>query len=188
MEKANLRKLLWFGVLAELCILLFSYFNSEFEISETFRLAARYSGRLSLFFFLATFLLTSLNWSSRRAEFKQNFVMLILIFSLLHFIHFVFLGLNVYLNEVELIPFKLLGGGFGYLTLLIYPWLLKSINPPAWLDYFYFYYLLLIMVVTILSRLSGAFEGAVPSPFHYIGLLAIFIVFMFHLIHVFKNK
>jgi hypothetical protein len=188
MEKASFKRLLWLGVLAELCILLFSYFSSALEINETFRLAARFSGRLSLFFFLATFLLTSLNWVKRRTDFKQSFVELILIFSLLHFIHFIFLGLNVYLNEIELIPMKLLGGGLGYLTLLVYPWLLMYKNPLPWLDYFYFYYLLIIMVVTILSRLSGAFEGAVPSPLHYIGLSAIIIVFIFHSIQVFRNK
>ena len=174
--------------MAEVLIFLFSFFQANNVIGETMRLSARYSGRLSLFFFLATFLLTSLNWSKRRTNFKSSFVGLMLIFSLLHFIHFIFLGLNVYLNEIELIPFKLLGGGIGYLTLLIYPWLLKAKKPPAWLDFYYFYYLLLIMVVTILSRLSGAFEGAEPSPLHYLGLILIFITLIIHFIKVFKNS
>lgn len=188
MEKVNLKRLLNLGLFAEVLIALFSFFQANYIIGETMRLSARYSGRLSLFFFLATFLLTSLNWSKRRKEFKQNFVGLISIFSLLHFIHLLFLTTNIYLNEIELIPFKLLGGGLGYLTLLIYPWLLKSKNPPAWLDYFYFYYLLLIMAFTILSRLSGAFEGAEPSPLHYLGLILIGITLVIHLLNLKKHN
>jgi hypothetical protein len=187
MVESNLKRLVWLGILAEICVFLFSYFSSVFEINETFRLAARYSGRLSLFFFLAIFWITSKNWKSRRTDFKDRFIWLTSIFSLLHGIHFIFISLNVYLNEIELIPYKLLGGALGYVLLLTYPWFLKHKNLPEWLDYIYFYYLILIMTVTILSRLNGAFEGAVPSPLHYIGLSFIIVVIIVHLIQLFKN-
>ena len=187
MIKQNLRKLLFLALLAEALILVYSYFSNAYEFGETFRHAARYSGRLSLFFLLATFILSTLNWHDRRGSFKEKFVGLITIFSVLHAIHFIFLALNVSLNEIELIPFKLLGGALGYLTLLIYPWILKAKNPPLWMDYFYFYYLFIIMVVTILSRLNGAFEGAEPSVLHYVGLVGIVIALGVHFMKLLKK-
>ncbi|MFT5884048.1 MAG: hypothetical protein ACI9IP_000500 [Arcticibacterium sp.] len=187
MIKQSLRKLFLLALIAEGLILAYSYFSNAYETGETFRLAARYSGRLSLFFLLATFLLTTLNWSDRRGSFRENFIGLIAIFSVLHAIHFIFLALNVYLNQIELVPFKILGGALGYLTLLIYPWVLKTKNPPLWMDSFYFYYLFIIMVVTILSRLSGAFEGAVPSVLHYVGLVLTGAALLFHFSRIFRK-
>jgi hypothetical protein len=44
------------------------------------------------------------------------------------------------------------------------------------------------MAITILSRLSGAFEGAMPSPMHYLGLALIAVVFIIHFFKVLKKS
>ncbi|MFT7419093.1 MAG: hypothetical protein ACI9QN_000009 [Arcticibacterium sp.] len=187
MIRQNLKELFILALIAEGLILAYAYFSNPFETGETFRLAARYSGRLSLFFILATFILTTLNWSDLRGRFKEKFIGLIALFSVLHAIHFVFLALSLYLNHIELVPFKLLGGTLGYLTLLIYPWVLKAKKPPFWMDYFYFYYLLIIIMVSILSRLSGAFEGVEPSVLHYVGLIITGAMLLFHFSRIYRN-
>ncbi len=179
-KKKELNRLLLFGILAEVLILLFSWIITG-EIKETFRLSARYSGRLSLFFFTGLFILSTINWNIRRTEFKEIFVGLTGIFAILHFIHFGFLAANVYINQVDLIPFKLAGGFLGYLLILVYPYWLKSGKPPKWMDSIYFFYLSLIFIVTLLSRISGSFPGSEPSKLHYFAFTLIALALLFHL-------
>ena len=178
MQAKELKRLLWLGLLAEALIFIFSQFQSK-DIGQTFRLFARYSGRLSLFFFIGMFLIISNIWIERRKSGLKVFQSLSLTFAILHFIHLIYLSINVYLNEIKLIPYRLAGGALGYLFIFIFPIVLRSKKTPAWVDIVYFFYPLIIFALTITSRLNGSFEGSAPSPIHYIELGIILISVLF---------
>ena len=116
-------------------ILIF-YYNKE-DIGDLFRYSARYSGRFSLMIYLYCFYL-----------FKNAFLInqnlnrvkdLVFIFGVLHLIHFGFLALSVYLNDLPIIPVKVTGGAVAYLMIIIYPFLINKIKNPIY-HLIYFYY------------------------------------------------
>lgn len=160
--KLSLRTLLLLGIAAEIAIFLVAYMVQP-SIEEGFRYAARYSGRLSAFVFLSAFYLftkahpTPLKDSPRV---RDN----IILFAVLHLIHFGFLATNVYLNDIPLVPTKLIGGGLAYLMIVVAPFALHNLKLPVQLVYFY--YVTLVMTITYLARIKGDFEGAEPSWFH----------------------
>jgi len=105
----------------------------------------------------------------------QNIVKL---FAILHVIHFCFLATNVYLNSIELVPVKLLGGFLAYLMIVIAPSRLHKVNFTKQL--IYFYYVILVIILTYVARVKGDFEGAEPFWFHYASLgVLIFCCFLF---------
>lgn len=155
------------GLIAELLILLIAYWQSS-DIGGLFQLAARYSGRLSLVYFLMPW------WAylqSDREHSGEHSAELLLqplrVFAILHVIHFVFLALNVYLNAIALIPVKLIGGSVGYLMIVCWPFMGSWLAQRNWGFNFYFLYVGIVMMVTYVSRIKGDFEGSVPSPIHY---------------------
>lgn len=165
--KNSLKKLLIIGILAELIILLISYYmNSSPE--ATFRYAARYSGRLSAFVFLIVFYLFATSFPAPVAE-NRHLRNGLIVFALLHLIHFGFLATNIYLNEIPLVPSRLAGGAFAYIMIVAAPFLLHKIKPT--LQLFYFYYVSIVMFMTYLARAKGDFQGAEPNWFHYAMLL-----------------
>ncbi|MEL6721295.1 MAG: hypothetical protein AAFP82_21520 [Bacteroidota bacterium] len=162
----SLKRLLLFGVLAELLIFGFSY-GFHPETGDTFRHAARYSGRLSLLVFLYTFYLYASNYPKPVKEYQalRNFLTL---FAILHLIHFGFLSASVYLNAIPLETSKVIGGALAYLMIVAAPFKLHQVNVK--LQLVYFYYVSLVMALTIVARLKGELEGAEVSWFHYLGL------------------
>ena len=160
----SLRTLLLLGVSAELAILLISYLLHP-EVGETFRHAARYSGRLSAIIFLFTFYLFAHSYPTALAHNTQlrNFILL---FAILHVIHFGFLVTNVYLNAVPLEAVKLAGGALAYLMIVVAPYKLHQLKPKFQLVYFY--YVSLVMILTYMARIKGDFEGAEPFWLHYL--------------------
>ena len=101
------RQLLCAGILFETIIFLI-FFYSKQELADVFRYSARYSGRLSLIIYLYCF------YKFYRAFLiKDNLRSvkdLVLIFGILHIIHFGFLVLSVYLNDLPIIPVRITGG------------------------------------------------------------------------------
>jgi hypothetical protein len=164
--KYSFKKLVTLGIIAELIIFLTSSFLHP-EIEETFRYAARYSGRLSLVVFLFSFYLYAFSYPK---PFKKNkqFLNFIKLFAILHIIHFCFLVTNVYLNNIELVPVKLLGVFLAYLMIIIAPFRLHQANLTTQL--IYYYYVSLVMILTYVARVKGDFEGAEPFWFHYLSL------------------
>lgn len=169
--KDSIKKLLFFGVLVELGIFLVCYLQQP-SIEETFRHAARYSGRLSAFVFLATFYLFAFG---RPKPIKENTKLenWLLLFAMMHVIHFGFLATNVVLNNIPIVPVKLTGGTLAYLMIVMAPLVLHKLKL-GW-QLLYFYYVSLVMFVTYLSRAKGDFEGAEPFWFHYV-MLAIIVL------------
>lgn len=182
--KFNFPKLLLCGITAELIILIISNWLYP-ELEETFRYAARYSGRLSALVFLAAFYSYAMVFPkplSKNREVRN----LIRLFAVLHVIHFGFLAMNIYLNGIELVPVKLLGGALAYLMIVLAPFVLHALKRS--LQLVYFYYVTLVMTVTYVARAKGDFDGAEPYWLHYV-MLGVFVVAMIAFgIHMWKAR
>ncbi len=159
------------GILTEATIFGFCYLNFN-ELSEVFRYSARYSGRFSLLVYLVCFYLFAKSYKTGSAISFTNVRRAVTLFCVLHFIHFGFLATNIYLNDIQLIPYKLAGGFLAYLLILVYPFAMERLKPASVLHFVYFYYVGFVLAITYLSRARGQFEGAEPEAFHYFGLAA----------------
>lgn len=168
---SSLKKLMILGVATELAIFLIAYIMQP-SIEETFRYAARYSGRLSMFVFLYTFYLFAMSYPQPISNnYKlRNFI---IVFAILHMIHFVFLATNVFLNGIPLQPIKLAGGFLAYVMIVVAPFKLHQMRFKFQLVYFY--YVTLVMLLTYVARVKGDFEGAEPFWLHFF-MLAILIL------------
>jgi len=172
-NKASFRQLLYFGIILEIIIFLI-FFSSKEDIGDLFRYAARYSGRLSLIIYLYCFYL-----------FKNTFIInqnlkrvkdLVFVFGVLHLIHFGFLALSVYLNDLPIIPVKIAGGAVAYLMIITYPFLINKIKKNIY-HFIYFYYVGIVMLMTYVARLKGDFEGADPEIFHKVAFFVLILAF-----------
>ena len=187
-NKASFKQLLYFGVVIEIIIFLIFYYNKEDikeDIGDLFRYSARYSGRFSLMIYLYCFYL-----------FKNAFLInqnlnrvkdLVFIFGVLHLIHFGFLALSVYLNDLPIIPVKVTGGAVAYLMIIIYPFLINKIKNPIY-HLIYFYYVGIVMLLTYVARLKGDFEGANPEIFHKVAFLVLILTFFSFGFSFYKHK
>jgi len=182
--KLSLRNLLLLGVSIELIILFVSYLLHP-EIGETFRYAARYSGRLSAIVFLYTFYQYA---SSFPSPIKDNIELrnFIRLFALLHVIHWGYLASNVYLNAVPLEAVKLIGGALAYLMIVVAPFKLHQLKIPFQLTYFY--YVGLVMILTYVARIKGDFEGAEPYWLHYLGISTLIVCCIVFGFWIWKSK
>ena len=162
----KLRKLLFFGIAAEALIFLLSY-GMYPVIEDAFRFAARYSGRLSLLVFFFAFYLYARDYPKPVGENRQlrNFILL---FAVLHLIHWGFLATNIYLNDIPIVVVRVLGGALAYGMIVAAPFALHRVKPE--LQLIYFYYVSLVMGLTYWARVKGDFEGAETTWFHFAGL------------------
>ena len=108
-------------------------------------MAARYSGRLSLVYFLLPWLAYL---QSDRHDSTELLLAPLRTFAILHVIHFIFLALNVYLNAIALIPVKLIGGSLGYLMIVLWPFMGSWLAHRNWAFNLYFLYVGIVMMVT----------------------------------------
>jgi hypothetical protein len=178
-----LKKIISLGVFAELLIFLI-FFLSINDISETFRYSARYSGRLSLIVYLYCFYVFSKEFEGNKYNKTKKVVLL---FSVLHLIHFIYLAFSVWLNELPIIPYKLLGGFIAYILIIIYPFLIDKIKKTIY-HIVYFYYVGIVMAVTYLARIKGEFVGAPTELFHYFGFTIVILIFILFGYKIFKTS
>jgi hypothetical protein len=178
-----LKKIISFGVFVELLIFLI-FFLSVDDISETFRYSARYSGRLSLIVYLYCFYVFSREFERNKYNKTKKVVLL---FSVLHLIHFIYLAFSVWLNELPIIPYKLLGGFIAYILIIIYPLLIDKIKKTIY-HIVYFYYVGIVMAVTYLARIKGEFVGAPTELFHYFGFTIVILIFILFGYKIFKTS
>lgn len=180
----SLKKMLLIGVTLELLLLIVSYLLHP-SLEDTFRYAARYSGRLSLIVFLYTFYLFAMAHPKSIKENQQlrNYITL---FAVLHLIHFGFLAMSVYLNAIPLETTKVIGGALAYLMIIIAPFKLYQIGFRFQL--IYFYYVSLVMALTLVARIKGDFEGAEPFWLHYLGLGVIVLCGMLFGIRMYRSS
>ena len=178
-----MKKIISLGVFAELLIFLI-FFLSVDDISETFRYSARYSGRLSLIVYLYCFYVFSREFERNKYNKTKKVVLL---FSVLHLIHFIYLAFSVWLNELPIIPYKLLGGFIAYILIIIYPFLIDKIKKTIY-HIVYFYYVGIVMAVTYLARIKGEFVGAPTELFHYFGFTIVILIFILFGYKIFKTS
>lgn len=170
----SFKTLLLLGISLELLILLISYLLHP-ELGETFRYAARYSGRLSAIVYLYAFYQYAVSFPT---PIKDNFELrnFIRLFAILHVIHFGFLASNVFLNAIPLETVKVIGGALAYLMIIVAPFLLHQVKVP--LQLIYFYYVGLVMILTYVARIKGDFEGAEPYWLHYLAISVLILSFI----------
>jgi hypothetical protein len=178
-----LKKIISLGVFAELLIFLIFFLNIN-DISETFRYSARYSGRLSLIVYLYCFYVFSKEFEGNKYNKTKKVVLL---FSVLHLIHFIYLAFSVWLNELPIIPYKLLGGFIAYVLIIIYPLLIDKIKKTIY-HIIYFYYVGIVMAVTYLARIKGEFIGAPTELFHYFGFSIVILIFILFGYKIYKKS
>ena len=178
-----MKKIISFGVFVELLIFLI-FFLSVDDISETFRYSARYSGRLSLIVYLYCFYVFSREFERNKYNKTKKVVLL---FSVLHLIHFIYLAFSVWLNELPIIPYKLLGGFIAYVLIIIYPLLIDKIKKTIY-HIIYFYYVGIVMAVTYLARIKGEFIGAPTELFHYFGFSIVILIFILFGYKIYKKS
>lgn len=178
-----MKKIISLGVFAELLIFLI-FFLSINDISETFRYSARYSGRLSLIVYLYCFYVFSREFERNKYNKTKKVVLL---FSVLHLIHFIYLAFSVWLNELPIIPYKLLGGFIAYILIIIYPFLIDKIKKTIY-HIVYFYYVGIVMAVTYLARIKGEFVGAPTELFHYFGFSIVILIFILFGYKIYKKS
>jgi hypothetical protein len=94
----------------------------------------------------------------------------------MHLIHFGFLAASVELNDLPIVPIKVIGGFLAYVGILCYPFFIGNIRKIA-SHLMYFYYVGFVMAMTFLARIRGEFVGANPEVFHFIGLGIVLISF-----------
>lgn len=168
------RQLLFAGIFLE-TIIFFIFFYSKQDLGDVFRYSARYSGRLSLIIYLYCFYKFYRDFLN-----SDNFKRvkdLVFIFGVLHVIHFGFLTLSVYLNNLPIIPIKITGGALAYLMIIIYPFIIEKIKKHIY-HLIYFYYVGIVMLMTYVARIKGDFEGAEPEIFHKIAFVFLILVFL----------
>jgi hypothetical protein len=119
------KQLLFAGIFFE-AIIFFIFFFSKQDLAEVFRYSARYSGRLSLIIYLYCFY--KFYKAFLNNDKLKNVKDLVFIFGVLHVIHFGFLALSVYLNDLPIIPVKITGGALAYFMIIIYPFIIEKIK------------------------------------------------------------
>jgi hypothetical protein len=180
----NFKKLSLIGIALEIIIFLVSYSIST-DLSETFRYAARFSGRFSLFIFLIAIWQFSRSTPNAEEKFIKTRI-LTAVFALIHYIHLFLLMMNVKLNFVTLIPHKLAGGILAYLMILLYPIFFERIKNKKAIHAIYFLYIGFVMAMTYIARMNGEFEGASPELFHKLGLGLVLAAMVYFIYKKFK--
>lgn len=181
------KKLLIFGLLAELLIMLWSYFEANGSLLMFFKSAARLSGRLSLFYF-AWFFMYSLSQKQLLPGKAGIHFGLANNFAIIHVIHWFFLASAIYLGNVQLEFVRVLGGLLAYLLIVALPiamrkgWI-KARNWPR-LSTVYFYYVWLIFALTYVARLSGNSSFASGSMASYMFFAACTALLFIYSIYV----
>ena len=69
------------------------------------------------------------------------------VFSSMHVIHFGFLAASVKLNDLPIVPIKVIGGFLAYVGLLCYPFFIGNIRKITF-PLMYFYYVGFVMAMT----------------------------------------
>jgi hypothetical protein len=181
------RWLLLSGLLAELLIVAWSAYQSDTSIT-LFQWAARYSGRLSLVYFLIILGYCSLHPTFKTREITTTKFSLVLYLAILHIIHFGLLATYLYLSNNAPNPLRLIGGILAYLLIVTYPLVLyrqlrSNKQSSILLQMGYLYYVWVVILVTYITRLKGDFAGVEgDSLIHKVLIIVVVVALVGHLI------
>jgi hypothetical protein len=167
------RRAILFAVLLEVSILLSALLIFGFTLAAL-QTATRYSGRFSLLIF--SFIFLTQNKPEKLAPWLSNKPYFI--FALIHGIHLIELLLFVYMAEIKLIPYRLLGGFVAYLFIFVMPFVSYykeqgkiSIQQFFIVETIFQYYLWLIFFITYLTRVLGKVTAVEYSYLEHVALL-----------------
>jgi hypothetical protein len=169
----NFRRVILFVVLLELSILFSAVFIFGFNL-QALQTTTRYSGRLSLLIF--SFIFLTQNKKEKLTSWLSNKPFHV--FAVVHGIHLIELLLFVFLSEIKLVPYKLLGGFIAYLFIFLMPVVdhFKNQNRISFTRFFiietiFMYYVWSIFFVTYLTRVLGKVSVVDGSYWEHVALL-----------------
>ena len=94
----------------------------------------------------------------------------------MHIIHFGFLAPSIRINDLPIVPIKVIGGFLAYVGILCYVFFIGRIRKIVF-HLMYFYYVDFVIAMTFLARIRGEFVSADPEVFRFIGLDIVLISF-----------
>jgi hypothetical protein len=148
-RKPELPIALLVGLILEVLILFLALVNGDSN-AEVFKLAARYSGRLSLAVYLFAFHVFTIAFVRGSDPGFEKAHRIVTTFALLHLIHLGFVAMNVRLNAIELVPYKLAGGALAYAVIVVYPLVMQRFRTKLSVHLVYFLYVGSVMAITLL--------------------------------------
>lgn len=183
-----LPKLLWAGLIAEVAILLLAYWQSNQQLLYALRIAARLSGRLSLFFF-GLYVIHALYRQSLQpgSTVLHEKYILARNFAIVHVIHLGILLAALHFNNMELPLLRLVPGIITYMiilfTPLVYRGLFFSNIPLPVVERVFVAASGLLFLFTYAARISGKSSFATGSRLSYIlfgsGTVILLLCFVF---------
>ncbi|MES2797991.1 MAG: hypothetical protein V4683_18635 [Bacteroidota bacterium] len=177
----NINQFIYWGLLLEILVLIFSYYESNGLVTSFFQAAARLSGRVSLLFFALLFIYSTVNIGFEPALLTNKYI-LAKDFAILHIIHWFLLATAVNLSGFELVPSRVFGGALAYLMILILPFLLKRVFLKnislKWPMHIYLSYVWFIFFMTYVSRVTGKATNITGSLSSYWLLISATIILM----------
>jgi len=180
------------AVLLEAALIALGLINHGWTL-EGLQAITRYSGRFSLFIFSFIFILHQLPGGMLNRVLSEKYFLL---FAVVHGIHLIELASFVYFSGVELIPYRLIGGVFGYSLIFAMPWIAgkharKEITDRRYhqLTLVYLYYVWFIFVVTYVPRVMGTLPNAGGSYLEFVVLLGwVFLMLGIRLSRLFSKS
>jgi hypothetical protein len=88
----HLSKLLLIGIILEVIVFIFSYFEANNDVTLFFQASARLSGRVSLLYFSLLFIYDTIKPTNNDAKIIQTKYILAVNFAVLHIIHWFLLA------------------------------------------------------------------------------------------------
>lgn len=153
-------------ILVELIIFFWSAYISDTD-TMSFQLAARYSARVSFFLILTILFRTGrsgLNTIYQEEGRRGNYLQLIVLFSINHLIHFFYLSMNLWFNNLSIINGRNVIGALAYVAIVFAPfclWRRRVMSRRLYsVIYSFLFGITAIFFVTYLGRLSKD----VPQP------------------------
>jgi hypothetical protein len=182
--KSKITLLLITILLWELVILFLATQISDLATLK-YQLAARYSARTSFVIVVITLLFTGIHglaaiYSSESA--RKIFMMMLLAFAFNHFIHFIYLAMNYYANDMQLLTVRTSFGTLGYILLTLAPfylWNKTQLTRSLHIQIAVFLLITLsIFIVTYSGRFSKPVTLSSPIIFYQLclGVIAMLLV------------
>jgi hypothetical protein len=141
---------------------------------QALQTTTRYSGRLSLFIF--SFIFLTQNNKEKITPWLSDKPFHV--FAVIHGIHLIELLLFVFLSEIKLVPYKLLGGFIAYLFIFLMPVFdhLRNKKRISFTRFFiietiFLYYVWSIFFITYLTRVLGKASIVNESYWEHVALL-----------------
>jgi hypothetical protein len=180
-------------VLWEIGILWWSYQMSS-DVKVKYLLAARYSARTS--FFMVSGILLWIGFSGLRTIYarenlRKMFILMLLLFAVNHLIHFIYLAINLIVNDFSILKIKNLFGAIAYISLTlapIYLWDKKVLTKALHQQIATFLLLVFgVFLLTYVTRFSADLPLKSSNSYFYFGIITIILIVALNVFRFFKE-